>query len=80
MRNKRTPLSLQERYDNLQLYCQEIREHVRDLEDELSRLNDELRYLQEFISYKKLTDEYQYFENNAHEEYDDSLPFPRLTL
>ena len=33
-----------------------------------------------FISYKKKNDEYLFFEKNAHEEYDDVLPFPRLTL
>ena len=80
MRNQRSPLSLQDRYDNLQIYCQEMREHVQDLEYELSQVHNELRYLHGFISYKKLYDEYLFFEKNAHEEYDDGLPFPRLTL
>ena len=79
MRNQRIPLSLQDRYDNLQIYCQEMREHVQDLEYELSQAHNELRYLQEFISYRKLNDEYLFFEKNAHEEYDGG-PFPRLTL
>jgi len=38
MRNQRSPLSLQDRYDNLQIYCQEMREHVQDLEYELSQV------------------------------------------
>ena len=80
MRNQRSPLSLQDRYDNLQIYCQEMREYVQDLEYELSQAHNELRYLHEFISYKKLNDEYQFFEKNAHEEYDDDLPFSHLTL
>ena len=80
MRNQRSPLSLQDRYDNLQIYCQEIREHVQDLEYELSQAHNELRYLHGFISYKKLYDEYLFFEKNAHEEYDDDLPFSNLTL
>ena len=80
MRNQRSPLSLQDRYDNLQIYCQEMREYVQDLEYELSQAHNELRYLHGFISYKKLYDEYLFFEKNAHGEYDDGLPFPRLTL
>ena len=45
MRNQHSPLSLQDRYDNLQIYCQEMREHVQDLEYELSQAHNELRYL-----------------------------------
>ena len=62
MRNQRSPLSLQDRYDNLQIYCQEMCEHVQDLEYELSQVHNELRYLHGFISYKKLYDEYLFFE------------------
>lgn len=40
MRNQRSPLSLQDRYDNLQIYCQEMREHVQDLEYELSQVHN----------------------------------------
>ena len=80
MKNKQTKRSLQERYDALQLYCQEICEHVKDLENEAVQDNNELRYLYEFISYKNLADEYRYFRENAHEEFDDEHPFPNLTL
>ena len=80
MRNQRSPLSLQDRYDNLQIYCQEMCEHVQELEYELSQAHNELRYLHGFISYKKLYDEYLFFEKNAHEEYDNDLPFSHLTL
>ena len=57
-----------------------MREHVQDLKYELSQAHNELRYLHGFISYKKLYDEYLFFEKNAHEEYDDDLPFSHLTL
>ena len=80
MRNQRRPPSLQDRYDNLQIYCEEMREHVQDLEFELSLARNELRYLYEYISYKELCDDYLFFKKNAHEEYDDDLPFPSLTL
>ena len=72
--------SLQERYYNLEKMYQETFENVRDLESEKSQLYQELRYLHEFISYKGLAEEYRFFEENAHEEYDEDCPFPRLTL
>lgn len=40
----------------------------------------EIRYLSGFISYKKMDEEYCYFRENAHEEYEEDLPFPYLTL
>ena len=54
--------------------------HLGLAKNKLSQVHNELRYLHGFISYKKMYDEYLFFEKNAHEEYDDGLPFPRLTL
>lgn len=72
--------SLRERYDSLRKLYQDTCENVQDLESENSQLYRDLRYLQEFIIYKGLAEEYQFFEENAHEEYDEDCPFPRLTL
>ena len=80
MRSRKKHLSLQERYDNLQEFCHEMNDHIQDQEHELSQAHEELRYLHEFINYKGLNDEYRFFEENAHEEYDDDQPFPWLTL
>ena len=80
MRNLHKSLPLQERYDNLQAHCLEMSEYIQDQSRELERAYSELRYLHEFISYKGLSEEYSYFEENAHEEYDKDCPFPRLTL
>lgn len=80
MKSKQTERSLQRRYEALRIYCQEMREHIRDLQDDLEQAQTELHYLHEFICYKKLEDEYSHFEANAHEEYDEDSPFPRLTL
>ena len=40
----------------------------------------EIRYLFDFLAYKDLEEEYNYFRKNAHEVQDENLPFPRLTL
>ena len=59
-------------------------DYMRDLITDLLRdqeiAHEEIRYLSDFISYKKLDEEYRYFRENAHEEYEENLPFPTLTL
>ena len=40
----------------------------------------ELRYLEAFIEWKNLSDEFAYFEKHAFEKTDENLPFSRLTL
>ena len=53
---------------------------ISNLMDDINNATEEIRYLQEYISYKNLGEEFVYFRKNAHEEYDEDLPFPRLTL
>lgn len=59
-------------------------DYMRDLITDLLRdqeiAHEGIRYLSDFISYKKLDEEYRYFRENAHEEYEEDLPFPILTL
>ena len=64
---------LEERYDILN-------EHTLDITDDNERYLNELRYLEAFIDWKNLNDEFLYFKNNAYEKYDEDLPFSRLTL
>lgn len=64
---------LEERYDILN-------EHMLDITDDNERYLNELRYLETFIEWKNLNEEFLYFKNNAYEMYDEDLPFSRLTL
>ena len=64
---------LEERYDILN-------EHMLDITDDNERYLNELRYLEAFIDWKNLNEEFLYFKNNAYEKYDEDLPFLRLTL
>ena len=64
---------LEERYDILN-------EHMLDITDDNERYLNELRYLEAFIEWKNLNEEFLYFKNNAYEMYDEDLPFSRLTL
>ena len=64
---------LEERYDILN-------EHMRDITDDNERYLNDLRYLEAFIDWKNLNEEFLYFKKNAYEKYDEDLPFSRLTL
>ena len=64
---------LEERYDILN-------EHMLDMTDDNKRYLNDLRYLESFIDWKNLNEEFLYFKKNAYEKYDGDLPFSRLTL
>lgn len=61
----------------------ELFEHIEDLQWELDFCRKELDYYCSFLSWKKLWDEFEYFQRNAHLEYPDENaddPFPRYVL
>ncbi len=59
---------------------EELRYYIGCLLKDQESCQEDLEYLHSFISYKGLEEEYIYFRENAHEEYDEELPFPTLTL
>ena len=67
-------------YQTLQDRCFEMSDLISSLVEDCNHNEADLRYLNEFIRYKKLDEEYQYFRENAHEEYEEDMPFPYLTL
>ena len=70
----------QKSYESLQGLFDEMSDHLQDVIADNNRFSEELRYLNEFIHYKKLDEEFLYFRENAVEEYVEDLPFPYLTL
>ena len=73
---KNKVIKVQRLYDQLDEMSGFICSLLKDQEFD----HTEIKYLSGFISYKNLEEEYQYFRENAHEEYDKDLPFPTLTL
>lgn len=65
---------------NLYAQLDEMRDLISSLLEDQEIGQTEIRYLSGFISYKKTDEEYRYFRENAHEEYEEDLPFPHLTL
>lgn len=69
-----------DKYRSLSECYDEMHEYLLELIEDHNRTLAELRYMSEFITYKKLDDEFQYFQKHAHEIRDEDLPFSRLTL
>lgn len=67
-------------YQDLQECYEEMNDFLQSLLENQKRNEEDLRYLNEFIHYKNLDEEFLYFRKNAHEEYDEDFPFPCLTL
>lgn len=67
-------------YQNLQERCVEMSDLISSLVEDCNHHETDLRYLNDFIHYKKLDEEYKYFRDNAHEECEKDMPFPYLTL
>lgn len=67
-RNKKV-LKEQNIYQNLHDRCSEMSNLISRLVEDNNHYEVDLRYLNEFIRYKKLDEEYQHFRENAHEEY-----------
>lgn len=70
----------QEKYEYLKelhtLLCNEM----TALQEDFRRQQEELNYLQAYIRWKHLEDDYFYFAQNAYRVQDEDLPFPYLTL
>jgi hypothetical protein len=68
------------KYNHLMELYDILNEHMLDITDDNERYLNELRYLEAFIEWKNLTNEFIYFKKNAYEQYDENLPFSKLTL
>ena len=67
-------------FEILEHWYKTSREHIADLEENELSMGAEIHYLHSFIERKNLSDEFKYFKENAHEEFNDEHPFPKLTL
>ena len=67
-------------YQNLQERYQEMNDFLLNLIDDHNRNEEDLRYLNDFIHYKDLDEEFHYFKEHAHEDTETDLPFPNLVL
>ena len=67
-------------YKALEESIEEASNYISYLSSSNEWLATEMKYLQDFISYKKLDDEYLYFRDHAHLQEEIDLPFPPYVL
>ena len=72
--------TFKQKYKELEELFDDLSYEFRNLRDDKIRIEEENYYLKEFISFKKLDDEYLFFKDNAHEADDPDNPFPPLVL
>lgn len=70
----------QKKNQQLQEYYQEMNDYLLDLIREHNDTLEERRYMNDFIHYKNLDEEFRYFKEHAHEDTETELPFPYLVL
>lgn len=68
------------KYKKLQKSYEFLDSYVHDITNDQKRYINDIRYLEAFIEWKNLNEEFLYFKNNAYEKYDEALPFSSLTL
>ena len=68
-------------YSRMQKVLEEMSEHIHDQDQDLEILRSELQYLRDFIEWKGLTEDFEYFKAHAHKvRLDDDLPFENYVL
>lgn len=80
MSKRNNNIKYQELYQNLQEHYEEMNDYLLGLIADHKCAENELRYLKEFIHYKKLDEEFHFFKEHSHEEYEPDIPLPYLTL
>ncbi len=79
MHEKDSVIKEQTTYRNLRKQYAEL-DHIQEMECDQKYWSKELQFLNDYIRYKGLDEEYQYFRQNAHEERNENLPFAFYTL
>ncbi len=70
---KASNAELEQRFD-------EVTDYLREALEKIDALEKENHFLHEYVAWKGLELEFSRFKREAHEEYLDGLPFPRLVM
>lgn len=73
-------IKVQKQYQFLQERYEEMNDYLLELIAEHERTQEENRYMNDFIHYKNMDEEFAYFRKYAHEDTETELPFPYLVL
>lgn len=68
-------------YLQLEKIHEEMSDYIHNLNQDMENLSNERQYLSDYIEWKGLTDDYEYFKAHAHKTHlDKDLPFENYVL
>lgn len=59
---------------------QEMSDYLQEVVTQQQSQSESLEYLSDYITYKGLVEDFNYFRENAHRESDEDTPFPRYVM
>lgn len=68
-------------YTQLKEVMEEMYDHIHSQNQDIKYLSDERQYLSDYIEWKGLTEDFEYFKAHAHKaRLDEDLPFENYVL
>ena len=80
MKAYRTQDNWKEKFENLQELFREMSDYLEEVVTDRQNLAESNEYLNDYITYKGLEEEFSYFRENAHKDDDETTPFPRYVM
>ena len=80
MKAYRTQDNWKEKFENLQELFREMSDYLEEVVTDWQNLAESNEYLNDYIAYKGLEEEFSYFRENAHKDDDETTPFPRYVM
>lgn len=79
MKTCRNQNNWKKKYEDLQEMFQEMSDYLQEVVTQQQSQAESLEYLSDYIAYKGLEEDFNYFRENAHRESEDT-PFPRYVM
>lgn len=68
-------------YNQLKEVLEEVYDHIHSQDQDIKYLSNENQYLSDYIKWKGLTEDFEYFKAHAHKvRLDEDLPFENYVL
>lgn len=68
-------------YTQLKKVMEEMYDHIHSQDQDIKYLSDERQYLSDYIEWKGLTEDFEYFKAHAHKaRLDEDLPFENYVI
>ena len=80
MKTCRNQNNWKKKYEDLQEMFQEMSDYLQEVVTQQQSQAESLEYLSDYIAYKGLEEDFNYFRENSHRESDEDTPFPRYVM